>query len=73
MLVPKLGRLLNEIRQRKNKYEFVKIQSAKEKTMPYHSMKKGAAKKKTNGGLTKKQKTLPASLQKKIMASKKKK
>ena len=29
--------------------------------------------KKTNGGLTKKQKTLPASLKKKIMASKKKK
>ena len=41
--------------------------------MPYHSMKKGSAKKKTNVGLTKKQKTLPASLQKKIMASKKKK
>ena len=40
----------------------------------YHSMKKKTAtKKKTNGGLTKKQKTLPASLQKKIMASKTKK
>ena len=40
----------------------------------YHSMKKKTAtKKKANGGLTKKQKTLPASLQKKIMNSKKKK
>ena len=40
----------------------------------YLSMKKKTAtKKKANGGLTKKQKTLPASLQKKIMASKKKK
>ena len=39
----------------------------------YHSMKKGAAKKKPASGLTKKQKTLPANLQKKIMASKKKK
>ena len=74
MLVPKLGRLLNEIRQRKNKYEFVKIQSAKEKTMPYHSMKKSPMKKKANGnGLTKKQKTLPKQLQQKIMKAKKKK
>jgi len=72
MLVPKLGRLLNEIRQRKNKYEFVKIQSAKESTM-YGSMKKTTTKKKTNGGLTKKQKTLPKQLQQKIMKSKKKK
>ena len=71
MLVQKLERLLNEIRQRRNEHEFVQIKSAKEKAMPYHSMKKPAAKKKT--GLTKKQKTLPASLQKKIMASKKKK
>jgi len=40
----------------------------------YHSMKKKTAtKKKTNGGLTKKQKTLPASLQKKILKAKKKK
>ena len=72
MLVPKLGRLLNEIRQRKNKYEFVKIQSAKESTM-YGSMKKTTTKKKTNGGLTKKQKTLPKQLQQKIMKAKKKK
>jgi len=73
MLVPKLGRLLNEIRQRKNKYEFVKIQSAKESTM-YGSMKKTTTKKKaTGGGLTKKQKTLPKQLQQKIMKSKKKK
>ena len=73
MLVQKLEQLLNEIRQKRNKYEFIKIQSAKEKTMPYHSMKKPAAKKKTGGGLTKKQKTLPKQLQQKIMASKKKK
>ncbi len=72
MLVPKLGRLLNEIRQRKNKYEFVKIQSAKESTM-YGSMKKTTTKKKATGGLTKKQKTLPKQLQQKIMKSKKKK
>ena len=73
MLVPKLGQLVNEIRQRKNKYEFVKIQSAKESTM-YGSMKKTTTKKKaTGGGLTKKQKTLPKQLQQKIMKSKKKK
>jgi hypothetical protein len=35
MLVQKLEQLLNEIRQRRNKYEFVKIQQAeKERTMP---------------------------------------
>jgi hypothetical protein len=73
MLVQRLERLLNEIRQRKNEHEFVQIKSAKEKAMPYHSMKKPAAKKKTGGGLTKKQKTLPKQLQQKIMASKKKK
>ena len=79
MLVPKLGRLLNEIRQRKNKYEFVKIQQAeKESAMPmgkgtYGSTRGRPPKKKTSGGLTAKQKTLPVSLQKKIMKSKKKK
>ena len=72
MLVQKLEQLVNEIRQRKNKYEFVKIQSAKESTM-YGSMKKTTTKKKTGGGLTKKQKTLPKQLQQKIMKSKKKK
>ena len=74
MLVQKLEQLLNEIRQKRNKYEFIKIQSAKEKTMPYHSMKKSPMKKKANGGgLTKKQKTLPKQLQQKIMKAKKKK
>ena len=38
----------------------------------YGSMKKPAAKKKTSGSLTKKQKTLPTALQKKIMKAKKK-
>ena len=72
MLVQRLEQLLNEIRQRKNKYEFVKIQSAKESTM-YGSMKKTTTKKKaTGGGLTKKQKTLPTKLKKKIMAAKSK-
>jgi len=76
MLVPKLGQLVNEIRQRKNKYEFIKIQQAKkESAMPMgkgtYGSTRGRPPKKT--GLTKKQKTLPASLQKKIMASKKKK
>ncbi len=74
MLGRKLERFLNEIRQRKNKYEFIRIQSEKEKTMPYHSMKKSPMKKKaTSAGLTKKQKTLPKQLQQKIMKSKKKK
>ena len=74
MLVQRLERLLNEIRQKRNKYEFIKIQSAKEKTMPYHTMKKSPMKKKANGGgLTKKQKTLPKQLQQKIMKAKKKK
>ena len=74
MLVQRLEQLLNEIRQKRNKYEFIKIQSVKEKTMPYHSMKKSPMKKKTNGGgLTKKQKTLPKQLQQKIMKAKKKK
>ena len=35
MLVQRLEQLLNEIRQRRNKYEFVKIQQAeKESAMP---------------------------------------
>ena len=73
MLGRKLEQLLNEIRQRKNKYEFIKIQSAKESNM-YGSMKKTTTKKKANGGgLTKKQKTLPKQLQQKIMKAKKKK
>ena len=74
MLGRRLEQLLNEIRQRRNEHEFVQIKSAKEKTLPYHSMKKSTMKKKANGGgLTKKQKTLPKQLQQKIMASKKKK
>ena len=76
MLVQKLEQLLNEIRQKRNQYEFVKIQQAKkESAMPMgkgtYGSTRGRPPKKT--GLTKKQKTLPASLQKKIMASKKKK
>ncbi len=74
MLEQKLEQLVKEIKQRRNQHEFIKIQSAKEKTMPYHSMKKSPMKKKaTGGGLTKKQKTLPKQLQQKIMKSKKKK
>ena len=74
MLVRKLEQLLNEIRQKRNEHEFVQIKSAKEKAMPYHSMKKSPMKKKANGGgLTKKQKTLPKQLQQKIMKAKKKK
>jgi len=72
MLVQRLEQLLNEIRQKRNKYEFIKIQSAKESTM-YRTMKKTTTKKKATGGLTKKQKTLPKQLQQKIMKSKKKK
>ena len=72
MLGRRLEQLLNEIRQKRNKYEFIKIQSAKESTM-YGTMKKTTTKKKTNGGLTKKQKTLPKQLQQKIMKAKKKK
>ncbi len=79
MLVQKLEQLLNEIRQKRNKYEFVKIQQAeKEKTMPmgkgtYGSTRGRPPKKKTGGGLTAKQKTLPKQLQQKIMKAKKKK
>ena len=76
MLVQRLEQLLNEIRQKRNEHEFVKIQQAeKESAMPMgkgtYGSTRGRPPKKT--GLTKKQKTLPASLQKKIMASKKKK
>ena len=76
MLVQKLEQLLNEIRQRKNKYEFVKIQLAKkESAMPmgkgtYGSQRGRPSKKST---LTGKQKTLPTALQKKILKAKKKK
>ena len=79
MLVQKLEQLLNEIRQRRNKYEFVKIQQAeKESAMPmgkgtYGSTRGRPPKKKTGGGLTAKQKTLPKQLQQKIMKAKKKK
>ena len=67
MLEQKLELLLNEIKQRSLKDKLNQLE--KEKAM--YGKKKPM--KKTNGGLTKKQKTLPASLQKKIMASKKKK
>ena len=40
--------------------------------MAYGKMSKGKTGMKKSGGLTKKQKTLPPALQKKIMASKKK-
>ena len=79
MLVQRLEQLLNEIRQRRNKYEFVKIQQAeKERTMPmgkgtYGSTRCRPPKKKTGGCLTAKQKTLPKQLQQKIMKAKKKK
>ena len=76
MLEQKLGRYLNEIKQRRNQHKFIQLR--KETTMP---MGKGTygktrgrppAKKKMGGGLTAKQKTLPKSLQAKIMKSKKK-
>ena len=75
MLVQKLEQLLNEIRQKRNEHEFVEIQQAKkESAMPmgkgtYGSTRGRPPKKK----MTAKQKTLPVALQKKIMASKKKK
>ena len=69
MLVPKLEQLVNVIKQR-NKYEFIKLE--KETTMPMgkgtYGKTKGRPPKKT--GLTAKQKTLPKSLQSKIMKSK---
>ena len=81
MLVQKLEQLVNEIRQRKNKYEFIEIQQAeKENAMPMgkgtYGSKRGRPPKKKMGngsGLTAKQKTLPIALQKKIMKAKKKK
>ena len=79
MLVRKLEQLVNEIRQKRNKYEFVKIQQAKkENAMPmgkgtYGSKRGRPPKKKMGNGLTAKQKTLPSALQKKIMKAKKKK
>ena len=79
MLVQKLEQLLNEIRQKRNEHEFVKIQQAeKESAMPmgkgtYGSTRGRPPKKKMGGGLTAKQKTLPKQLQQKIMKAKKKK
>ena len=73
MLEQKLEQLAKEIKQKRNQHEFIQLR--KETTMP---MGKGTYGK-TRGrppakkGLTAKQKTLPASLQKKIMSSKKKK
>ena len=79
MLVQRLEQLLNEIRQKRNEHEFVKIQQAeKESAMPmgkgtYGSTRGRPPKKKMGGGLTAKQKTLPKQLQQKIMKAKKKK
>ena len=73
MLEQKLEQLVKEIKQRRNQHEFIQLR--KETTMP---MGKGTYGK-TRGrppakksGLTAKQKTLPKSLQAKIMKSKKK-
>ena len=63
MLVPKLGQLVNEIRQR-NKYEFIKLE--KETTMP---MGKGTYGK-TRGRPPKK--ATPKMMPKKIIKGKKK-
>ena len=68
MLEQKLELLVNEIKPKRSLKDKLN-QLEKERAM--YGKKKPM--KKTNGGLTKKQKTLPASLQKKIMASKKKK
>lgn len=79
MLGRRLEQLLNEIRQKRNEHEFVKIQPAKkESAMPmgkgtYGSTRGRPPKKKMGGGLTAKQKTLPKQLQQKIMKAKKKK
>jgi hypothetical protein len=71
MLVPKLEQLVNVIRQRNN-YEFIQLE--KETTMPMgkgtYGKTKGRPPKKAS--LTGKQKTLPKSLQAKIMKAKKK-
>jgi hypothetical protein len=71
MLVLKLEQLVNVIRQRNN-YEFIQLE--KETTMPMgkgtYGKTKGRPPKKAS--LTGKQKTLPKSLQAKIMKAKKK-
>ena len=71
MLVRKLEQLLNEIRQKRNKYEFHQLK--KETTMPMgkgtYGKTRGRPPKKK---MTAKQKTLPVALQKKIMKAKKK-
>lgn len=73
MLVQKLEQLVNEIKQRSLRKKLKQLE--KEKAMPMgkgtYGSKRGRPAKKS--GLTAKQKTLPASLQKKIMSSKKKK
>lgn len=72
MLGRKLEQLVNAIKQRRNQHEFIQLE--KETTMPMgkgtYGKTKGRPPKKT--GLTSKQKTLPKSLQSKIMKSKKK-
>ena len=73
MLKEKLHQLVDAIKQKRSKYEYIQLK--KEPTMPmgkepYGSQRGRPAKKK---GLTAKQKTLPSALQKKIMKSKKKK
>lgn len=63
MLVRKLEQLVNEIRQKRNKYEFVKIQQAKkDKAMP---MGKGTYGSKRGRPPKKKQKTMKAKKKKK--------
>lgn len=72
MLGRKLEQLANVIRLRRSQHEFIQLE--KETTMPMgkgtYGKTKGRPPKKT--GLTGKQKTLPKSLQAKIMKSKKK-
>ena len=75
MLGRKLGRLVRETRLRKRLKNFFNLK--KEKAMPmgkgtYGSQKGRPPKKKMGAGLTAKQKTLPKSLQAKIMKAKKK-
>ena len=73
MLVRKLEQLVNGTNQKSLRRKLKQLE--KEKTMPMgkgtYGSKRGRPAKKS--GLTAKQKTLPASLQKKIMSSKKKK
>ena len=72
MLGRKLEQLVNAIKQRRSQHEFIQLE--KETTMPMgkgtYGKTKGRPPKKA--GLTSKQKTLPKSLQSKIMKSKKK-